>query len=103
MSLNSMHLAETLPDSEILEEFERLEEKHSVEVVEYARLLHSAYHRGCLRQNARCIALYMLQSYCSFEEATQIFADPLIYGQHLKEEVTRYYHLLQKTKRGEET
>jgi len=34
MSLNSMHLAETLPDSEILEEFERLEEKHSVEVVE---------------------------------------------------------------------
>lgn len=103
MSLNSMHLAETLPDSEILEEFERLEEKHSVEVVEYARLLHSAYHRGCLRQNARCIALYMLQSNCSFEEATQIFADPLIYGQHLKETVTRYYHLLQKTKGGEET
>ena len=100
MSLNSLSLAETLPDSEILEAFERLEEKHALEAVEFARLIHCAYHRGCLRQHSRCTALYMLQSNCSFEEARQIFADPLIYGRELKEETLRYYDVFQANKAG---
>ena len=100
MSLNSMSMAETLPDREILEEFERLEEKHTLEVVEFARLIHSAYHRGCLRQHARCVSLYMLQSNCSFEEAKQLFADPLIYGRELKVETLRFYDVFQANKAG---
>lgn len=99
MSLNSMSMAQTLPDHEILEAFERLEEKHSAEMVEYARLLHGAYHRGCLRQQARCIALYMIHHNCSIEEAKTVFEDPLIYRQDLSDEVLKYYCIFQTKKR----
>lgn len=101
MSLNSMCMAETLPDGEILEAFEELEEKNAVAMVEFGRLIHSAYHSGCLRQHARCIALYMMKYNCPFEEAKAVFADPLIYGQKLKEEALRYYGIFQATRAGD--
>lgn len=98
MSLNSMTMAETLPEKEILAAFEKLEDAQNSAIAHFAELIHYAYHRGCVVQHARCIAKYMVQNGCSYADARKVFDYPLVQGTHLKEEVVRY---LSKSKGGD--
>lgn len=90
MSLITMDMAPTMPNDDILEEIGELEKKHNSLLTSFTNLIWKAYHEGCLRTRARCMAMYMLHHVCSFDEAQQVFSDPLIYSSNLKAETMRY-------------
>lgn len=102
MSLNTMLMAETMPAKEILEEFAKLEDGQNATIARFTKLVHYAYHRGCLIQMSRCIVLYMARYDCSYDDALKLFDDPLLQGMNLKKEVEGYYPIYTKLHGGEE-
>ena len=91
MSLNTILMADTMPAKEILEEFARLEDGQNETIARFAELVHYSYHRGCLIQMSRCIVRYMAHHNCSYDDALEVFDDPLLQGMNLKDEVEKYY------------
>ena len=40
---------------------------------------------------SRCIVRYMAHHNCSYDDALEVFDDPLLQGMNLKDEVEKYY------------
>lgn len=91
MSMNTMAMAPTFPEGDILDALHDLEERVEENRVEYAGLIYDAYHRGRRAERICCMAYYMNRCKQSYEEAERVFSYPLVQSINLKEAVLEYY------------
>lgn len=97
MSFTTIQMAETFPEPDILEAFDKLEE-HSIHG--FAELVYDAYHRGRRQQMVRCIVQYMYHESKSHADAMRVFDYPLIQNEKLHETVVSYYGTYVSMMRG---
>ncbi len=91
MTLNTMAMSPTFPESDILAELEELEEQAQITTGKFSQLIYESYHRGCRQQQIRCMVQYMYHCSKSFDEAKKLFDYPLVRGLELREAVEAYF------------
>lgn len=90
MSLNTINMAPTLPEADILDAFHDVEYKTQETIRDFAELVHTAYHRGRRAEKICCMVQYIYHENKTYEDAEKLFAGPLLQWKNLREDVEKY-------------